>query len=86
MNKTLKSFMLIMALVAAFFGGMLCSNFFTPNSALAQRDAPTGVILKWENVISEDGTFDRARVADGWLVKYSGNGLTFVPDPEHKWK
>jgi hypothetical protein len=55
--------------------------------------------LIWEDVKSS-GTggeflrFIRAEVPSGWLVEtlsstrsgLPGTGLTFVPDPDHKWK
>ena len=31
----------------------------------------------------------RTKVPDGWIVREegkAGNGLTFVPDPNHTWK
>lgn len=27
----------------------------------------------------------RAKVPGGWLVVYDGNGMAFLPDPNHKW-
>ena len=38
-----------------------------------------GVLLKWD--------VHRAKVPGGWLVLVIHNttGLTFYPDPEHKW-
>jgi hypothetical protein len=58
-----------------------------------------GPVLRWENVSTEreakgllDSSYlvERAKVPGGWLViaqfKVGGShGLTFVPDPEHKW-
>lgn len=57
--------------------------------------------LSWEWIDDEwphggkpDGFTYRAKVKGGWLVSVwagsvakhaSGGGLTFVPDPDHKW-
>jgi len=51
--------------------------------------------LKWEFVGSSgsskacpDGV-SRAKVQGGWLVRiwsiFGGSGITFMPDPDHKW-
>ncbi len=52
-------------------------------------------ILEWERIDNQgDGSpqyLSRAKVYGGWLVSIiqnasmGGNGLTFVPDPEHQW-
>jgi len=54
--------------------------------------------LVWEKIESVDDTpwnrphivsVRRAKVPGGWLVSAENNagggGLTFVPDPDHKW-
>lgn len=39
--------------------------------------------LKWEQV---DGWTLRLKIYGGWLVTHRNpSGMTFVPDPEHKW-
>ena len=30
-------------------------------------------------------TVERSMVPGGWLVAYMRQGVTFVPDPDHKW-
>jgi hypothetical protein len=48
------------------------------------------MVLDWELLDrDEDNRIDRAKVLGGWLVRFHGcykGGLTFVPDPKHKWK
>jgi hypothetical protein len=46
--------------------------------------------LVWENIKNENGPYTsrRTKITGGWLF-YStdgiGSGVTFIPDPEHKW-
>lgn len=48
--------------------------------------------LKWEtieinnqkNPTSDRLWTQRSKIPGGWLVR-SGEGVTFVPDPDHKW-
>jgi hypothetical protein len=50
--------------------------------------------LVWEKLDSRGGggvlpcQVHRSRVPGGWLilVRFSARGLTFYPDPEHKWE
>jgi len=43
--------------------------------------------LEWEQVKSNlPQNVLRARVPGGWLVSAAGAGLTFLPDPEHRWQ
>ena len=49
-------------------------------------------MIKWEQLKSNRdahyGFIYRAKVPGGWLVHYVGyeaSGLTFYPDPQHKW-
>jgi hypothetical protein len=52
-------------------------------------DEPKQVTLVWEQMHNEGPIKPhfciRAKVPGGWLVK-TGSGITFVPDPEHRWK
>ena len=49
--------------------------------------------LKWEKVPEQGRSSvysqtERAKIPGGWLVRTSlgeGSGVTFVPDPDHKW-
>jgi hypothetical protein len=41
--------------------------------------------LEWERVNSSDHSVSRAMVPGGWLVALNGAGVTFVPDPGHRW-
>ena len=42
--------------------------------------------LQWEQMTSShDLKVMRAGVPGGWLVLISGAGLTYYPDPEHRW-
>ncbi len=48
--------------------------------------------LIWENLVIESITdiasVQRAKVPGGWLVVtalITGGGMTFYPDPEHRW-
>ncbi len=47
------------------------------------------VTLVWESLNNQGEIRPhfciRAKVPGGWLVK-TGSGLTFVPDPEYRWK
>ena len=62
-------------------------------TAVGQEAA--AVRLKWERLAWNPQwgtTYSRCKVPGGWLVEslYSsangiGKGLTFVPDPEHRW-
>ena len=52
-------------------------------------DRLTTTKLIWESVDNEGAVkphfLIRAKVPGGWLVK-TGSGITFYPDPEHRWK
>ena len=58
----------------------------------APREEPRPAViaepaLQWEHVkSSHQQNVMRAKVPGGWLVSISGAGLTFYPDPEHRWK
>lgn len=49
--------------------------------------------LKWEEIKNDGPPRNswRAKVPGGWLfilwwgAAYDGSGITFIPDPEHKW-
>jgi hypothetical protein len=44
--------------------------------------------LYWETIESYGMSTCRAKVPGGWLVAIlngSGSGITFYPDPNHKW-
>ena len=44
--------------------------------------------VKWEELEMKGwkGTILlRAKVPGGWLMGIVGGGMTFVPDPDHKW-
>jgi len=43
--------------------------------------------LKWERIAKDSLGLPevlRAKILGGWLV-LTGFGITFVPDPEHRW-
>jgi len=55
-------------------------------------DNPYSGRLLWERVenVSGPGEGYRAKVPGGWLFAVMtgsgrGSGVTFIPDPEHKW-
>jgi hypothetical protein len=50
-----------------------------------QPEAPSGPHLQWDRVNSSSYTVTRTAVPGGWLVALNGNGLTFIPDPKHRW-
>jgi hypothetical protein len=41
-------------------------------------------MLEFVKVPCPQGLVYRAKIPGGWLVSFS-DGLTFVPDPEHRW-
>jgi hypothetical protein len=46
--------------------------------------------LIWEHIKNENGPqrSQRAKITGGWLFcvqQELGSGVTFIPDPEHKW-
>jgi hypothetical protein len=47
--------------------------------------AAAGPRLEWERLRSSDHAVTRASVPGGWLVTVGGTGVTFVPDPKHRW-
>jgi hypothetical protein len=57
----------------------------------ARKGYPQEVeMLNWEKLKSQvyNYSFYRAKVPGGWLISMvygEGAGLTFYPDPEHKW-
>lgn len=55
------------------------------------NDTDDNSILKWQKIKTKgflDPSIFRAKVYGGWLVARSSkdSGITFIPDPEHKWK
>ena len=50
-----------------------------------EPEAPAGPRLQWQRLNSSHHTVTRASVPGGWLVSLNGNGLTFMPDPKHRW-
>jgi hypothetical protein len=45
----------------------------------------SGRIMKWEKLKSDFKGTHRCKVPGGWFVIVYGSGVTFYPDPEHKW-
>lgn len=49
-------------------------------------------MLTWEEIqtngigAGKPGRTFRAAVRGGWLVAVAGSGVTFYPDPGHRWK
>ncbi len=41
--------------------------------------------LVWQQVTTNHGALQRAKVPGGWLVKFQQSGICFYPDPGHKW-
>ncbi|MBS1857494.1 MAG: hypothetical protein JST11_19155 [Acidobacteria bacterium] len=41
--------------------------------------------LQWQDLPSTRYTMSRAKVPGGWLIALSPTGITFYPDPRHKW-
>jgi len=41
--------------------------------------------LQWEPLDSSHHAVLRAKVPGGWLLALAGAGLTFYPDPKHRW-
>ena len=50
-----------------------------------EPQAPSGPRLQWDRLNSSNNTVTRAAVPGGWLVAVNGSGVTFVPDPKHRW-
>jgi hypothetical protein len=53
------------------------------SSAAPPPDAAEGFV--WQQVTTNHGALQRAKVPGGWLVKLQQNGLCFYPDANHKW-
>ena len=90
-----KDLLLFACIILAFICGCLSTN--RPTEAKAQTKDPykqfEGQELRFEEIKTTGfGPFVsncyRAKVPGGWLVAKSTNatGLTFFPDPKHKWK
>jgi len=46
------------------------------------------VSMDWQILKNRAPWIERAKIPGGWLVTYEsnqGNGITFVPDPDHIW-
>jgi hypothetical protein len=54
-------------------------------AAAPEPETPAGPRLQWDRVNSSNYTVTRAAVPGGWLVALNASGLTFVPDPKHRW-
>ena len=39
----------------------------------------------WQQITTNHGALQRARVPGGWLVKLQQSGICFYPDSGHKW-
>lgn len=46
-------------------------------------DAAEGFV--WQQVTTNHGALQRAKVPGGWLVKLQQSGICFYPDAGHKW-
>ena len=76
-----------------------CYVFFSEPAAVSIAQAPPtyertkeGSLIRFELVShwGAEGQVQRAKVPGGWLVTINGAagppfGLTFVPDPKHRW-
>ncbi len=46
-------------------------------------DASGGFV--WQQITTNHGVLQRAKLPGGWLVKLQPTGICFYPDPGHKW-
>ena len=62
-------------------------GYFSTRSQGTQKEVEVPKV-KWEELEMKGwkGTILlRAKVPGGWLMGIVGGGMTFVPDPDHKW-
>lgn len=59
----------------------------TPRAAVAPAAMPAGAAegFVWQQVTTNHGALQRAKVPGGWLVKLQQSGICFYPDAGHKW-
>jgi hypothetical protein len=72
---------------AAHAPAPVAAQAITPAAVEAEPPASPGAIeakLKFERLDAGGYAAARAKVPGGWLVA-CGTGVTFYPDPEHKW-
>ena len=79
---------LVGVLLAGQINQVVSPLFAETNSPVIAKYDPTGQKMYWETVIFKGigGKVQRSWVPGGWLVLFLADGLTFYPDPEHKWQ
>lgn len=82
---------LVGVLLAGQINRVVSPLFAETNSPVITEYDPTGQEMYWEEIIkSTKGMFSvrRSWVPGGWLINAIslGTGITFYPDPEHKWQ